>query len=51
MPMTPNIIHTMKHTVKAAVLDTSTDIACRFRRTPCGARAAPASSVTPAPSL
>jgi hypothetical protein len=29
MPMTPNIIHTMKHTVKAKVLTTSTDQACR----------------------
>jgi hypothetical protein len=25
MPMTPNIIHTMKHTVKASVLTASTD--------------------------
>ena len=29
MPMTPNIIHTMKHTVKASVLTISTDQAWR----------------------
>ena len=29
MPMTPNIIHTMKHTVKAMVLTMSTDHAWR----------------------
>ncbi len=28
MPMTANIIHTMKHTVKASVLTISTDSAC-----------------------
>ena len=28
MPITPNIIHTMKHTVKASVLTISTDSAC-----------------------
>ena len=28
MPMTPNIIHTMKQTVKASVLTISTDHAC-----------------------
>jgi hypothetical protein len=29
MPITPNIIHTMKQTVKAKVLTMSTDQACR----------------------
>ena len=28
MPITPNIIHTMKHTVNANVLTSSTDKAC-----------------------
>ena len=28
IPMTPNIIHTIKHTVKAKVLTISTEIAC-----------------------
>jgi hypothetical protein len=28
MPITPNIIHTMKHTVKASVLTISTDMPC-----------------------
>ena len=31
IPMTPNIIQTMKHTVKAKVLTISTDHACRVR--------------------
>jgi hypothetical protein len=31
MPITPNIIHTMKQTVKASVLTKSTDKACRLR--------------------
>ena len=31
MPITPNIIHTMKHTVNASVLTISTDSACPFR--------------------
>ena len=31
MPITPNIIHTMKHTVNASVLTISTDSACRLR--------------------
>jgi hypothetical protein len=35
MPMTPNIIHTMKHTVKASVLTISTDAAAR-RTAPAG---------------
>jgi hypothetical protein len=30
MPMTPNIIHTMKHTVKASVLTINTESACPF---------------------
>ena len=30
MPMTPNIIQTMKHTVNASVLTISTDSACLF---------------------
>ena len=30
MPMTANIIHTMKHTVNASVLTISTDNACPF---------------------
>ena len=30
MPITPNIIHTMKHTVKASVLTISTDSALRL---------------------
>jgi hypothetical protein len=31
MPMTANIIQTMKHTVKASVLTARTDQACRGR--------------------
>jgi hypothetical protein len=31
MPITPNIIHTMKHVVNAIVLATSTETAFRFR--------------------
>jgi hypothetical protein len=37
MPMTPNIIQTMKQTVKARVLTMSTDQACRLRRESCAA--------------
>ena len=51
MPMTPNIIHTMKHTVKASVLTASTDQALGGMGAAAEAEEAGLEAMGPAPSL